>query len=156
MYDNDDADKPRTRYPLPINKLYGVPQRTYSLLKTKRISNCSQLLGAVGPFEQRDQLSRSSGIDLSELTVLVQRADMSRINGIGAVFGMMLEDLGICDVQSLAGQEADALHRKLCIHNKQEQLSRRSPTPEEVADWVEQSKKLTPLVTYEAPNKSRA
>ena len=148
-----DGESPKgngTRYSLPISKLRGVPQRTRVLLKARRITSCGQLLEAAGTAEKRDQLSRSTGIDPDLITMLVQRADMSRVNGVGAVFGMMLEDLGIRDVQSLASQEIEALHQELRSYNQQERLARRSPTPEEVADWVEQARQLTPIVTYEA------
>lgn len=140
-----------TRYSLPISKLRGVPQRTRVLLKARRITSCGQLLEATGAIEKREQLARTTGIDPDLLTMLVQRADMSRVNGVGAVFGMMLEDLGIRDVQSLADQNIEELHQELRSYNQQERLARRSPTPEEVDGWVTQARALQPLITYDAP-----
>lgn len=152
----DEAPKGNgTRYSLPISKLRGVPQRTRVLLKARRITSCGQLLEAAGAIERREQLARSTGIDPDLITMLVQRADMSRVNGVGAVFGMMLEDLGIRDVQSLADQDIEGLHQELRSYNQQERLARRSPTPEEVQDWIVQARELNPLVSYELPVKPR-
>ena len=137
-----------TRYSLPISKLRGVPQRARVVLKARRITSCGQLLDAAGRSDKRAQLSRMTNLDLDLLTMLVQRADMSRVNGVGAVFGMMLEDLGVRDVQSLASQDAVQLHDELRSYNQEERLARRSPTPEEVLDWVTQAKGISPLVTY--------
>ena len=63
---------------------------------------------------------------------------------------LMLEELGIHDVETLAAQEPEALHDKLREYNRRERLARRSPTPEEVSDWVAQARRLPKLVTYRA------
>ena len=44
-------------------------------------------------------LARTTKLAPEILTELVQLADMARINGIGAVFGLMLEEMGIHDVE---------------------------------------------------------
>jgi hypothetical protein len=58
----------------------------------------------------------------------------------------MLEDLGVRDVSALARQDPVALHQRLKELNTEERLARRSPTPEEVADWVGQARALPRLV----------
>jgi hypothetical protein len=40
------------------------------------------------------------------------------------------------------------LHERLRGYNRRERLARRSPTPEEVNDWVGQARRLPRLVTY--------
>lgn len=139
---------PNNRSSLPVSKLRGVPPRVRMALKARRISSCGQLLRAAGKAEWRASLAELTGIDPALLTTLVQRADMSRIRGVGAIFGMMLEDLGIRDVQTLAVQDPAELHERLRRYNQRMRLARRSPTPEEVADWIAQARQLEPLVTY--------
>lgn len=141
-------EAPNSRSSLPISKLRGVPQRVRVALKTRRITSCGQLLHAAGSAELRARLAAATGIDPELLTTLVQRADMSRVSGIGAIFGLMLEDLGIRDIQTLATQDPVELHARLREYNQRVRLARRSPTPEEVADWVAQARRLEPLVTY--------
>jgi nucleotidyltransferase/DNA polymerase involved in DNA repair len=136
-------------YPLPISKLRGVPFQVRVALKVRRITTCSQLLTAAALVEDREALARATRIAPEILTDLVRRADMARVNGVGAVFGLMLEELGIHDVAKLAAQDPEALHEQLRQYNRSERLARRSPTPEEVADWVEQARRLPKLVTYE-------
>lgn len=133
---------------LPLSKLRGVPSRLRVLLKRRRITSCEQLLRAAGRAEQRRRLAADVGADPELLLELVQRADLARIKGIGAVFGMMLEDLGIRDIQTLAAEDPALLHARLKAYNMRERLARRAPTPEEVADWVEEARRLPPLVTY--------
>lgn len=135
-------------YALPISKLRGVPFQMRVALKIRRITTCTQLLDAAGDVGKRMALARSADLDPATLTLLVQRADMARVRGIGSVFGLMLEDLEIRDVGTLAAQEPEALHSMLDRYNRNERLARRSPTPEEVTDWVAQARSLPKLVSY--------
>ena len=133
---------------LPISKLRGVPLQARLALKVQWITTCDQLLAAAAVAEDREALARAMRIAPEILADLVQRADLARVNGVGAVFGLMLEELGIRDVQTLARQDAEVLHARLREHNGRERLARRSPTPEEVNDWVGQARGLPKLVTY--------
>lgn len=137
-----------SRYSLPISKLRGVPSQTRALLKLRRVTTCAQLLRAGGRSEDRARLARETGVAPDPLLELVLRADMARVNGIGTVFGLMLEDLGVRDVPTLAAREPAELYEQLRQYNQEERLARRSPTPEEVADWVGQARALPQLVTY--------
>jgi predicted flap endonuclease-1-like 5' DNA nuclease len=133
---------------LPISKLRGLVARIRSALKRQRINTCGQLLRAAADAEHRARLARDASLDPGVLLTLVQRADMTRVNGIGAVFGLMLEELGIKEVAALAAQDPHKLHARLRRYNEEEGIARRSPTPEEVADWVEQAKALPVLISY--------
>lgn len=135
-------------YPLPVGKLRGVPPELLATLKRRRVVLCSQLLAAAGKAVRREALAASAGLDPGVLLALVQRADRARVVGIGVVFGMMLEDLGVRDVQTLAAQDPGTLHAALRAYNLRERLARRSPTPEEVRDWVGQARALPELVSY--------
>lgn len=137
-------------YTLPISKLRGVPFQARVALKVRRITTCTQLLQAAGGHEEREALAGSARLAPELLTDLVRRADMARVNGVGSVFGLMLEELGVPDVSALAGQDAAELHERLRAYNLEERLARRSPTPEEVQDWVSQASRLPVLVTYPA------
>ncbi len=137
---------PASGYALPVSKLRGVPATARMALKRQGINTCARLLEQAGKAAARRALAERTGIDGELLLRLVQRADMARINGIGAVFGMMLEDLGVRDVGTLARQDPVVLHRRLKELNTSDRLARRSPTPEEVADWVAQARALPRLV----------
>lgn len=133
-------------YALPVSKLRGVPASARAALKRQGINTCARLLERAGKVAGRQALARSSGVDPELLLRLVQRADMARINGVGAVFSMMLEDLGVRDTGVLARQDPLRLHAMLRELNGRERLARRSPTLEEVADWIAQARALGRLV----------
>lgn len=135
-------------YTLPISKLRGVPFQARVALKVRRITTCTQLLHAAGGHQERDALAASARVPVEVLTDLVRRADMARVNGVGSVFGLMLEELGVPDVSALAQQDGAELHERLRAYNLEERLARRSPTPEEVQGWVAQAQRLPIVVTY--------
>ena len=136
------------RHPLPISKLRGVPPTVRLRLKSQRITTCAQLLLAAGDAASRAALLETTGIDEAVLLRLVQRADMARIRGIGTVFGLMLEELAVADVEQLARREPAELHAALRAYNLEERLARRSPTLEEVVEWVDTARSLPVVVTY--------
>jgi len=133
---------------LPVSKLRGLAPRVRAALKRHRVTTCGQLLRAAGGARDRDRLAREAGIDPGELLALVRRADLARVAGIGTVFGLMLEDLGVRDVPALAARDPAGLHARLFAHNREERIARRSPTPEEVEGWVRQARALPALVSY--------
>jgi predicted flap endonuclease-1-like 5' DNA nuclease len=139
---------PGGRYALPISKLRGLTAQARSVLKQRRVTTCDQLLQAAAAAEDRAALAAEAGVPGEVLLTLVRRADMARVNGIGTVFGMMLEDLGVRDVGALAAQDPRELHDRLRRYNQAERIARRSPTPQEVEGWVRQARALPALVTY--------
>ncbi len=143
----DQASRRAPRYALPISKLYQVPYRARLALKVQRITTCDQLLAAAGDAAARAALARVTQLELEVLDLLVRRADMARVHGIGVVFGLMLEELDVADVASIAACDPLELHGRLRRFNDLERRARRSPTPEEVAEWVAQARGLPPLVS---------
>jgi predicted flap endonuclease-1-like 5' DNA nuclease len=133
---------------LPVSKLRGLAPRVRAALKRHRVTTCGQLLRAAGGARDRDRLAREAGIDPDALLALVRQADLARVAGIGTVFGLMLEDLGVADVAALAARDPAELHARLRRYNGEERLARRSPTPGEVESWVAQARSLPVLVSY--------
>ena len=147
----DDAAAGVGASSLPLTKLLGLAPPLRSALRRRGIATCAQLLRAAGRAEDRARLALEAGVPPGALLRLVTQADMARVDGVGTVFGLMLEDLGVRDVPALAGPEPGGLHARLRAHDREERLARRSPTPGEVADWVGQARELPPLVTYGPP-----
>ena len=140
MPDSRVPDQPPP--PLPISKLRGVPSVLRVRLKRRGITNCDQLLAAAGQIGSRRALADRARVELASLYSLVKRADLARVNGIGVVFGEMLEYCGVQDVAALANESAEHLHVRVRRFNESERMARRSPTLEEVEDWVMQARAL--------------
>ena len=127
---------------LHISKLRGMTDQVRHRLKRQGITYTHQLIAAAHDRLGCRRLAALTGIDEALLERLVRRADLARINGVGAIFADMLELLDVDGARSLAGQEPAALHAALCRLNTAEQLARRAPTPEEVRSWILQAAAL--------------
>jgi predicted flap endonuclease-1-like 5' DNA nuclease len=141
------ADKSPITASLPLSKLRGLSTSLRVALKARRITNCDQLLAIAATADARRRFCAEAGLDGPDLLHLVRRADMARVKGVGAVFGMMLEELGVADVPSLAAAKPALLHERLRSYNSQERIARRSPTLGEVEAWIEQARSLPRLVS---------
>ena len=126
----------------PISKLRGVPTTARKALKRHKINTCPQLLAAAAAAGERAALAQAAGIAPDLLTTIVQRADMGRVQGIGVIFDMMLEEVGVCDVATLGRAGCHRAAFQVKTYNQRERLSRRSPTLEEVEHSIEQAKAL--------------
>lgn len=130
---------------LHVSKLRGISLDVRIRLKRQGVSYTHQLLREAGSAERCRRLAARSGIDEATLTRLVRRADLARIKGIGAIFADMLEMIGVDQVAILAGQDSRDLHARLHELNAAERLARRSPTPDEVQQWIAQARALPRL-----------
>jgi predicted flap endonuclease-1-like 5' DNA nuclease len=130
---------------LHVSKLRGISLDVRIKLKRQGVSYTHQLLREAGSIERCRRLAARSGIDEATLTRLVRRADLARIKGIGAIFADMLEMIGVDQVAVLAGQDSRDLHARLHELNSAERLARRSPTPDEVQQWIAQARALPRL-----------
>ena len=132
---------------LHISKLRGVGPEVRARLKVGGITYAEQLLHAAATPDRRRELHRATGLDPAVIARLARRADLSRIKGIGAVFADMLERIGVDHVEALRAVDSPArLHADLHELNRAERMARRSPTPEEVEDWVRQARALPPVL----------
>src|SRR4051812_23892865 len=139
---------PRPAQPLPVSKLRGLTLPVRAALRRRGIATCERLLRAAGDAGDRDRLAREAGVDPDAPLALVRPAGLARVDGLGTVFGLMLEDLGVRDAAALAAQDPAELHARLRRYNGEERLARRSPTPGEVESWVAQARSLPVLVSY--------
>ncbi|OYY57038.1 MAG: hypothetical protein B7Y53_00470 [Halothiobacillus sp. 28-55-5] len=96
----------------------------------------------------RKQWADKAGMPTQEILTLANRADLSRINGVGGAFSDLLEAAGVDTVKELAHRRADNLHQKMLEVNAEKKLTMREPTPAQVEDWIAQAKTLGGKISY--------
>jgi predicted flap endonuclease-1-like 5' DNA nuclease len=133
---------------LPISKLYGVARDVRLALKVRYITTSEQLLRAAARYEDRQMLAQATYLQLEAVTAVVRRADIARVKGIGTGFARLLAEIGVVDVAILALQDAEALRLRLHALNQAERLIKRSPTLDEIVDWIAQARRLPIVVSY--------
>jgi predicted flap endonuclease-1-like 5' DNA nuclease len=112
------------------------------------ITTTAKLLKAGATPKGRTELADKTGISSGRILEWVNHVDLFRIKGVGEEYSDLLEASGVDTVPELAQRNASNLYKKLAAVNQEKELVRRLPTEKQVADWVEQAKKLPRVITY--------
>ncbi|MCW4014594.1 MAG: DUF4332 domain-containing protein [Candidatus Bathyarchaeota archaeon] len=117
-------------------------------LNEQGINYIDELLDAGVTRNAREELAETTGISPTLLLEWINLADLFRIKGIGEEWSDLLEEAGVDTVPELAQRNPMNLHSKLVDINEAKNLVRRTPTLEQVEDWVEQAKSLPRKIEY--------
>ena len=125
-----------------LSTIKGMTDQVANKLKAQGINNTDEFVAAGLDQGARGKLAEKLGIDVSNLSELVNRADLARISGIAGVYADMLENAGVDSVKELSHRVPANLHAKLEEVNNKHKMTNRVPTASMVEDWVAQAKKL--------------
>ncbi len=124
-----------------LTKLYGVDRELEMKLKAKGIKDSEDLIDLCHR-EGVDQAAADLGIERETLSLLVNRAQLVRIRGIGEAYTMLLEEVGVKTVAELAAQAPDELRSQLEQTNESRKIVGRVPALAMVNGWVNKAQKL--------------
>ncbi len=117
-------------------------------LKAVGVSTTEKLLEVGGTAKGRKDLAEKAGIDETLILEWVNLSDLFRIKGVGSEYSDLLEEAGVDTVVELSKRVPANLFAKMVEVNKAKKLVRKMPVEKQVADWVDQAKKLPRLVSY--------
>lgn len=126
-----------------LNKLYGMEDDAESRLKACGIKYTDDLLTACDKTDGVTQLAQNTGVDPAYLVMMVHRADLERIRGIGDAYIVLLEEVGVCTAKDLAAIQPEELRDRLNKVNEEKKLVGRIPAPAMVNGWVKRAQYLT-------------
>ncbi len=112
------------------------------------VSSTDALLKAGASPKGRKDLAEKTGIGDALILQWVNHVDLYRIKGVGSEYSDLLEAAGVDTIPELAQRKAANLIQKIVAVNKEKKLVRKLPVESQVADWIEQAKKLPRLLTY--------
>ena len=96
----------------------------------------------------REDLAETTGIPDALILEWINLADLFRIKGIGEEWSDLLEEAGVDTVVELAQRNPENLHSTIVEVNASMELVRRTPSLEQVQDWIEQAKQLPRKIEY--------
>jgi hypothetical protein len=129
------ADVPRLVKPAEAEKL-----------KKASIATTEDLLGKAGKAKDRKALAKSSGLPAADLLTLAKRCDLLRIKGVGSEMVLLFEAAGVKSTADLVKQEPPKLLDAVTNANKTAKITEKLPTEPQLADWIDQAKKLPQVV----------
>jgi len=125
------ADVPRLITPAQVEKLHKAGVET-----------TEQLLAKASKGKDRKALTKKSGLQTAEIEALAKRCDLLRIKGVGSEMVLLLEAAGVKTSGDLAKRDAPGLTAAVMSANKDKKITEKPPTEPQLADWIEQAKKL--------------
>jgi len=117
-------------------------------LAKENILTTDALLEAGATPKGRKTLADKTGIGDALILEWVNLADLYRIKGIGSEYSDLLEEAGVDTVVELSKRVPKNLFEKMGEVNAKKKLVRKLPAESQVADWVDQAKKLPRKVSY--------
>jgi predicted flap endonuclease-1-like 5' DNA nuclease len=112
------------------------------------VRNTDDLLAMGCSAKGRKSLADKTGISGSLILEWVNHVDLFRIQGVGEEYADLLEEAGVDTVPELAQRKAENLYEKLLEVNKAKDIVRHAPGLHQVANWIEQAKKLERIIEY--------
>lgn len=131
-----------------IDKIRGIARPLVDALRAAGIRTGEQLLDEAATPQQRKRLAQRLGVEPAVLLHLANRADLSRINGIGGIYSDLLEQSGVDTVKELAQRRPDNLYRTMQDVNDQQGLAKMLPSEDTVYNWVAQARNMHKLLEY--------
>ena len=131
-----------------ILEIEGVGPVYQQKLKAAGVGSVEKLLEVGATPKGRKELAEKAGIGDALILEWVNHADLFRIKGIASEYSDLLEEAGVDTVVELSKRVPKNLHEKLVEVNTTKKLVRKLPVESQVADWVEQAKKLPRVVSY--------
>lgn len=132
----------------PIEEIEGIGPVYGKKLSAAGITNTKKLLDRCASAKGRREVAGTTGLDDGQLLKWANLADLMRISGIGKQFSELLEAAGVDTVKELRNRRADNLAAKMQEVNTAKKLTRTAPSEKQVVRWVDQAKKLKPVITH--------
>jgi predicted flap endonuclease-1-like 5' DNA nuclease len=112
------------------------------------VSSTDALLKAGATPKGRKELAEKTGIGDALILKWVNHVDLYRIKGVGSEYSELLEASGVDTIPELAQRKAANLIQKIVAVNMEKKLVRKLPVESQIANWIEQAKKLPRVITY--------
>jgi len=129
------ADVPRLVTPAQVEKL-----------RKASVNTTEELLDKAAKTKDRKALAKASKLTPAELLDLARRCDLLRIKGVGSEMVLLFEAAGVKSTSELIKQEAPGLMTAVTAANSKAKITEKPPTEPQLADWIEQAKKLPRVV----------
>ena len=131
-----------------IEEIEGIGPAYGEKLKKANVKTTNDLLKLCCDAKGRKAVSETTSISTGKLLEWANMADLMRITGVGKQFAELLEASGVDTVKELRNRNAANLAEKMAEVNGKKKLCKANPSESMTNDWVEQAKKLKPLITH--------
>lgn len=131
-----------------IKEIEGIGPAYAEKLEAAGVKSEDDLLRTGADKKGRESLAAATGLSETKILEWVNRADLSRIKGVGSEYADLLEHAGVDSVPELAQRNGANLYAKMLEVNEAKNLVRSMPSQSTVEGWVVQAKGLDRVVSH--------
>ena len=133
-----------------VEAIEGIGPKYGAKLSKIGCSSPAKLLADGATRKGRKEIASTAGISESIVLRCVNMADLFRIKGVATQYAELLEAAGVDTVKELRNRNAKNLYQAMQKTNtgRKKRYVRQLPSEKMVAGWIDQAKKLKPIVTY--------
>lgn len=132
----------------PITNIRGIAPDVASILKSDGIRTTIGLLRVAQTPKQRLKIAEWIGTEKERVLDWVTAADRMRIKGVGWEYSELLRAVGVKTVNELRFRNPQKLAEAMAAANRKRKMVRVVPSVSTVSRWIENAKKLPPLIRY--------
>jgi predicted flap endonuclease-1-like 5' DNA nuclease len=132
----------------PITDIQGIGTDVAAILKSDGIRTTVGLLRLAKTPKQRIKLATRTGAGEKSVLAWVTTADRMRVKGIGWEYSELLRAAGVRTANELRFRNPQKLAKAMAEANTRRKLVRVLPSVGTVTRWIEDAKKLTPVIRY--------
>ena len=132
----------------PISEIQGIGTDVAAILKSDGIRTTVTLLRLAKTPKQRLKLALKTGAPEKNVLDWVTAADRMRVKGVGWEYSELLRVAGVRTVAELKFRNPQRLVEKMKEANTKRKLVQLLPSVKTVARWIEDAKKLPPVIRY--------
>lgn len=137
---------------VPLNKdvetIEGIGPKYGSMLRFYDIKDLADLLIAGSTGKRRRELAKKVGTSSKRIFSWVNKADFSRIKGVGSQYAGLLDATGVNTVMDLTLRNPNKLYEKVREINIERNLVKRIPPYNLIDSWIQSAKSLIRIVEY--------
>ena len=122
-----------------IAEIKGLDAVIEQKLLAANITTVEELLAATDTAAKRNALVNQLGVNASQLTDWINRADLMRLKGVGTEMANLLEECGVDSCRELQHRVAANLHTKLKETNDAQLITHHAPTLAQVEEWIREA-----------------
>jgi predicted flap endonuclease-1-like 5' DNA nuclease len=139
------ARKPRKRKPrieYDIETIEGIGSIRGELLRNIGVKTVDDLLKVTATKRGQVRLAEEVGVSHEMLLKWIAKADLLRVNGVGAQYSGLLEAAGVNSVEDLSARNPSYLHQTLKNVNREKKMVKRVPPHRTIQVWVNDAREL--------------
>jgi hypothetical protein len=132
----------------PITEIQGIGTDVAAILKSDGIRTTIGLLRLAKTPRQRLKIATKTGTPEKSVLDWVTAADRMRVKGVGWEYSELLRAAGVRTANELRFRNPQKLANAMAEINSKRNLVRVLPSVNTVTRWIENAKRLPPLICY--------